>query len=622
MDIQLTTHENLDSFLQIILPELGLVPSKTGKKLELIQHFNLLKIENSSQKTTIYYQEKAHLFRGLTLWLARNEEEFTYEEIPNFEKIGPMLDLSRNAVMTVPRLKRFITLCSKMGLNTVMMYMEDTYEIPEYPYFGHYRGRYSQEELKELDSYADQLGIELVPAIQTLAHLTNPLKWGFANGMRDTSDILLVDEEKTYLFLQAAIKSIAECFKTKKIHIGMDEAHDLGKGHYLAKHGLEDSFSIMTKHLQKVTAICENYQLKPMMWSDMFFRIGSKSGDYYDKNISFPKSLIDNMPAIDMVCWDYYHHEEEEYTTIFSNHKKLERPLIFAGGVWTWNGLAPNYGKSFATTKAGLAAAKKAQIKEVYATLWGDDGAETPLIASLLGLQQFSEEQFKENPSETLIAERFQLFHHLNAEDFWLLNDFDQTEGVAENNPHGSNSSKLLLYQDVFFGLYEKNLSNLHLKKHFEKLATDLLTVRLTSETQEMFAFYQQLARVLFIKADIETELLQAYQEDNHEKLKHLLSQLESLQKEIKKLQIFHRNLWFYWNKPFGYEVIDLRYGGLISRIETARWRLQNYLDGRLEKLTELEEPRLLFDSPFETQGSVGRNLFHGIYSASKISDV
>ena len=78
-----------------------------------------------------------------------------------------------------------------------MLYMEDTYEIPEYPYFGHLRGRYTQVELKALDTYAQAVGVTLIPAIQTLAHLTNPLKWQFAGNIRDTEDILLVGEEET-----------------------------------------------------------------------------------------------------------------------------------------------------------------------------------------------------------------------------------------------------------------------------------------------------------------------------------------------------------------------------------------------------------------------------------------
>ncbi|EOA7236254.1 family 20 glycosylhydrolase [Enterococcus hirae] len=166
-----------------------------------------------------------------------------------------MVDLSRNAVMTVDQLEHFFVLCSKMGLNSCMLYMEDTYQIPDYPYFGYCRGAYSLEELKALDAFAETVGIELIPCIQTLAHLTNPLKWGFANGMRDTSDILLVEEEKTYQFLDRAISVIAAAFKTSKIHIGMDEAHDLGRGHYLTQHGLIDRFDIMEKHLKKVMEI-------------------------------------------------------------------------------------------------------------------------------------------------------------------------------------------------------------------------------------------------------------------------------------------------------------------------------------------------------------------------------
>ena len=37
-----------------------------------------------------------------------------------------------------------------MGLNSMMLYTEDTYTVDNYPYFGYLRGRYSKEELKEI----------------------------------------------------------------------------------------------------------------------------------------------------------------------------------------------------------------------------------------------------------------------------------------------------------------------------------------------------------------------------------------------------------------------------------------------------------------------------------------
>ena len=68
----------------------------------------------------------------------------------NFDTFGVMIDMSRDAVMTVPALKKYITYLAKMGYNTLMLYTEDTYEVDGEPFFGYMRGRYSIEELREI----------------------------------------------------------------------------------------------------------------------------------------------------------------------------------------------------------------------------------------------------------------------------------------------------------------------------------------------------------------------------------------------------------------------------------------------------------------------------------------
>ena len=56
--------------------------------------------------------------------------------------LGVMLDCSRNAVMNIAELKRFILILEKMGYNCLQLYTEDTYEIEGEPLFGYRRGRY------------------------------------------------------------------------------------------------------------------------------------------------------------------------------------------------------------------------------------------------------------------------------------------------------------------------------------------------------------------------------------------------------------------------------------------------------------------------------------------------
>jgi hexosaminidase len=60
----------------------------------------------------------------------------------------------------------------------------------------------------------------------------------------------------------------------------------------------------------------------------------------------------------------------------------------------------------------------------------------------------------------------------------------------------------------------------------------------------------------------------------------------------VKNLWHIHRKMWYNQHKPQGWEVIEGRYGRLMNRIDTARWRLQAYLSGEIESLPELEEIR------------------------------
>ena len=90
---------------------------------------------------------------------------------------GVMVDCSRNAVLHIEGVKRLIDYLQKIGYNMLMLYTEDTYEVDGQPLFGYLRGRYSKKELKEIVAYGEAHDVELVPCIQTLAHLNQLFKW-------------------------------------------------------------------------------------------------------------------------------------------------------------------------------------------------------------------------------------------------------------------------------------------------------------------------------------------------------------------------------------------------------------------------------------------------------------
>ena len=50
------------------------------------------------------------------------------------------------------------------------------------------------------------------------------------------------------------------------------------------------------------------------------------------------------------------------------------------------------------------------------------------------------------------------------------------------------------------------------------------------------------------------------------------------------------------YNKPQGFEQIDIHYGALILRFETTKKRLLSYINGTIKNIEELEEDRLRLD--------------------------
>lgn len=610
--------------LKLVSKRLKVQLSTDGYPIHVINQEGPLRVVNKNGQGEISFEKPVHFFRAIGVWLEnfQKSNEFDIIENPQFNMSGVMLDASRNAVPTVADVEKLLQHMAVMGLDTLMLYTEDTYEVKEYPYFGYMRGRYTFEELKACDEYAAKLGIDMIPCIQTLGHLREALKWNYAATIKDTDDILLVDEPQTYEFLESCLKAASEPFRTKRIHIGMDETFQLGLGKYLEKHGYEKHIDLMNRHLQKVIAITDKLGLKPMIWSDMYLPLFAENSPYKDESGTIREDILEGIPDVELVYWNYYRKEQEVYEQDFQNHKLLGTTPIFAGGAWTWNGLAPNYGKAIETTKAAMAACKQEGIGEIFVTLWGDNGAETPFATAYPIMQLFAEHTYQKEVSIEKVAERFEFCGGGHFADFMSLKLLDETPGVMKDNMNTSMTSKVLLYQDSLIGLYDENVRGLSLGEHYQQLVPVLEKAKQENPAWEaLFDFYEQLARVLADKAEIGLKILAAYQNNDYEQMKSILLTLDRIKKNVDLLRKKHRDIWFVAYKPFGWEVIDIRYGGVMTRMDSAKYRIQEWLEGRILRIEELEEKRLRHDGPWEiVEGLVGGNVYHRIVTAGNFS--
>lgn len=554
----------------------------------------------------IAYSARHQIWRELGLLCEKLEtqERFSCTEEPAYTELGVMLDCSRNGVLTTAAVKDITRYLALMGYSSIQLYTEDTYKIEGQPYFGYQRGAYSRDEFREMDDYASLYGIELIPCIQTLAHLECMLRWKEYDKIRDIDNILLADEEATYDFIREMFRQMAGNLKSRRINIGMDEAHMLGLGAHLDRHGFENRMDIMLRHYRRVIEIAQSFGYRPMMWSDMFFRLAAH-GEYYteEEPVIDPgvgETLSDD---VTLIYWDYYTLEEEKYNKMFKSHKKITDRIAFAGGAWKWEGPCPNSWYSRAVALPAHKSCRENGISQVMITAWGDNGDECPLYSVLPAFSQWAELCYVDCCEDSHMERRFRTCTGASYQAFLHLGD----AAVMPDNPPpgrcGVNPVRYLLYQDLLGGLFDAHVDDGQ-KEYLENCARLMDGYKEAAPDKWKYLFETQGAidRLLAGKCMLGVEIRKAYREGKRETLLSCIERIRALQALLETVISDVQEQWCRENKIFGLDILQQQLGGLKQRMLFACDRLEGYTEGRYDTLEELEEEPLPYYGR-ETEG-------------------
>ncbi len=520
-----------------------------------------------------------------------------------FQRLGIMLDCSRNAVMKKDAVKKWVDLTSKMGYNCLMLYTEDTYEMQGHPYFGYLRGRYTQEELKELDAYAQGKGMELIPCIQTLAHLRSIFRWPEYADVRDCHDILLCDDEKTYQLIDDMLRTCAECFKSRTVNVGMDEAMFMGLGQYLKKNGFQNRTEILLRHVKKVAKIAEKYGQQLVMWGDMFFYLQERGLSIVDVKKEIPEN-------VKLIYWDYYSKEKAHYRKKFDGYQAICDDTWFAGGIWTWSGFTPHNAFSIETVKAALPVCREKQVKHVLFTMWGDDGAECSKFAALPAVY-YAAQLAKGEEDEAKIKRGFEEMFGFPFDLFMELDLPDTPEKDRDFN----NSEKKMLYNDPLMGIHDNCVKEMGGKQYMDAAAR-LEEGKLHPAFGYLFDTQQKLCRLMALKYGFGKRLRMAYQQNDRNALIGCVMECETILEKLEEFYTAFEKQWHMENKPHGFDIQDLRLGGVKQRMEHVKKKLSAYLTGNAPAIDELQETILPAETDSYTNwaDAVSTNVIYHIF--------
>ena len=553
-------------------------------------------------KAVITYARKHLFFRALGLLCehAKTETAFDITEDSFFTVISTMIDVSRCAAPTVATINRLMDYLAVMGYGMAMLYTEDMVELPSYRYLGYMRGRYTCDDLRAIDDYAFDYGIEVIPCLECYGHMHKYLKWAEAAPIRDTAGVLLAREEKTFAFVEELISTVCGCFRSKRIHIGMDEAWDMGRGKFLDIHGYVHPFTIFNEFMDRLIAITNKYGLQPMMWSDMYFRMSNDHNGYYDADIEIPADVAAKIPPeVELIFW---HYGEGPFCDnyMLEKHTKLGRKIIFGGGSWSWIGHFPEHNYTMETSRFSLEACRNHGVTEAMLTLWFNDNAECDLFANLFGLSFFAELCYDKDASDEKLRARFEATTGADYDAFYTMSLYHNRFEGMDYSPrfHDRYLGKPLFWQDIMEGLYDTHLfaradAGIPMSEHYADCAEKMAQYH-GGTWDYLYDFAYKVFDYLAVKTKIGELLVPSYKAGDRETLAHIANTLLPLLKEkTQTVHAAHKAMWFASYRVLGWSNMDIRYGGMACRCDTAKALIEAYLAGESDCLEELEVERL-----------------------------
>lgn len=571
---------------------------KLKKGIEKLQQFGFLKVENTdvsitaikgyniviqknSNEIVITYDTEPHFYMALARSIVLYDGEHKIK--PMVRDFGFMIDCSRNAVPKTEMLKQLVCLSALIGYTYIELYTEDTYELPDEPYFGYKRGRYTAKELTEIVDFAEQFGLEVIPCIQTLAHLWNLSKWKTYKKHTDIEDILLVGDERTHALIRKCLRFCKKVFRTNKIHIGLDEAFRLGRGRYIDTYGYKAKKDVYIEHFKDVFRICQEEDVEPDFWADAFYLHDMEWDD------DVVKAIFNGSQT--PIMWHYTETNTEYFIKHFTTLKKYAGKVVYAGAYRNYIGFVPENSYQEKVIDAAYSAVKKCGVDNILMTTWGDNGAECSVYACMSNMiysaQKIYECELDEN--------RFSYILTGYTSDEWKA--CENLNHMTKGEEKLSNTSKFAFYNDFLLGIMDKHIPS-YAGKLYQNLLPNLCELsQRDNRFSYIFRSYAAFCKVLTRKATYSKRLYEAYKSDNRIELTALLTELCEIKEDLKAFYNVYREQWMLENKGYGFEVIDIRLGGLLGRIKTVSILLNDYINGNIDRIYELEEERIKFDS-------------------------
>ncbi len=292
------------------------------------------------------------------------------DDRPDLLERGLLIDISRGKVPTMRTLFELVDLMVRLKLNVLMLYTEHVFRFRRHPAIGKGASPMNAGELRELDGYAAERHVELVPTLQSLGHMHHLLKipryrhlaeserrWSISPAVRDS-----------YKLLEELYAEYLPNFRSEWFNANCDEPVDLGKGRSKSWAERDGRGAVFRTHLDRVAALGAKFGKKTMFWGDVVHE--------------HPEQIP--LLSRELMLLDWWYEPDHDFNRV-RVFKKNHIPFMVCSGTCSWNTLFPRVADSLRNITGHAEAGKKYGARGLINTDWGDNGHYNLLGNSLFG---------------------------------------------------------------------------------------------------------------------------------------------------------------------------------------------------------------------------------------------
>ncbi len=302
---------------------------------------------------------------------------------PDFPVRGAMLDISRDKVPTMRTLRRLVDMLAGWKMNQLQLYMEHTFA-----YHGHevvWRGAspMSAWQVRSLDRYCRQRGVELVPNQNSFGHMERWLRhekyrhlseasggwrtpWGNIRGASTTLNPL---DPRSIRLLTDLYDQLLPHFTGRLFNVGCDETFELGQGRSREACRKRGAGRVYLDHLMRLRGALRRRGRRMMYWGDMM--------------MSYPGLPARAPKDATLLLWGY----ESDHAFERDCRRAARRGLEFyvCPGTSSWCSFSGRTSIALANARAAARSGKRHGAAGLLITDWGDFGHRQHLPVSYAG---------------------------------------------------------------------------------------------------------------------------------------------------------------------------------------------------------------------------------------------